>query len=99
MADNMLENIDNYAVGPLSFDRSRLADNFGARISFWDALSVEFEAFLCFNRTLGCWTTIWKYRWNMAVNYQAIIIFHLNVPKLKTKNEIPGLQNRYPNDS
>ena len=35
-------------MGPLPFDRSRLADNFGARISFSDALSVEFEAFLRF---------------------------------------------------
>ena len=31
-------------MGALPFDRSRFSDNFGARISLWDALSVDFES-------------------------------------------------------
>ena len=30
-------------LGPISIDRSRLADNFGGGISFWDVLYVDFE--------------------------------------------------------
>ena len=45
-------------MGPLSFDRSRRADNFGAGISLWDALSVDFEAVLGFSNILSIFQNI-----------------------------------------
>ena len=37
------KSIENWALGPISIDRSRRADNFGGGISFWDVLYVDFE--------------------------------------------------------
>ena len=38
--------------GPIPIDRARFSQRFGARISFWDALSVDFEAVLVLSNIL-----------------------------------------------
>ena len=48
----------NEAAGPIPIDRARFSDNFGAGISLWDALSVDFEAVLGFSHILSIFQNI-----------------------------------------
>ena len=52
-SDNFDEQVEkNQVSGPIPIDRARFSQRFGARISFWDALSVDFEAVLVLSNIL-----------------------------------------------
>ena len=52
-SDNLDETVEkNQVSGPIPIDRARFSQRFGARISFWDALSVDFEAVLVLSNIL-----------------------------------------------
>ena len=49
-SDNLGDKVKkNEAAGPIPIDRARFSKTCGARISLWDALSVDFDAVLGFS--------------------------------------------------
>ena len=64
-SDNLNEKVKkNQVSGAIPIDRARFSEQFGSRISFWDALSVDFEAVLVLSNIP---TIFRKCSWNILI--------------------------------
>ena len=66
-------------LGPISIDRSRLADNFGGGISFWDVLYVDSEDIYYFVIKIMFWgllEVVFKL-WDLSRSTQLVELYKI----------------------